>query len=276
MRTRPFRIPSLRRAGILAAAITASAGLLGGGVASAAQGDAPAVASSGHHHAPVTDHQIPNLTKVKDQIKAYYGDHEVDGVHRASAHSNYARQVERIEHRARHYLSFRHHGHHGRGAKPALVFDVDDTTLLSYGYEVTEDFGYDPETNAAWVKEEKMPAVFGMTDLVNWASDAGYTVFFITGRPEGQRDATVGNLAKVGYEVPAGDHRLYLKNSDNPPAYLDCGTECTTIEYKSQTRDHIESLGYDIVADFGDQASDLKGGDAGRRYKMPNPMYFLP
>jgi HAD superfamily, subfamily IIIB (Acid phosphatase) len=39
---------------------------------------------------------------------------------------------------------------------------------------------------------------------------------------------------------------------------------------------HIESLGYDIVANFGDQFSDLVGGFADRTFKMPNPNCFLP
>jgi len=51
---------------------------------------------------------------------------------------------------------------------------------------------------------------------------------------------------------------------------------CTTIHYKSATRAHIESLGYDIVANFGDQFSDLKGGSADRTFKLPNPNYYLP
>ena len=29
-------------------------------------------------------------------------------------------------------------------------------------------------------------------------------------------------------------------------------------------------------ADFGDQYSDLLGGDAGHQVKIPNPMYYLP
>jgi hypothetical protein len=48
------------------------------------------------------------------------------------------------------------------------------------------------------------------------------------------------------------------------------------VHYKSATRAHIESLGYDIVANFGDQYSDLKGGHADRAVKLPNPNYFLP
>ena len=56
-----------------------------------------------------------------------------------------------------------------------------------------------------------------------------------------------------------------------------CGPSgCTTTEYKSGTRKYISSLGNTIVADFGDQYSDLLGGDAGHQVKLPNPMYYLP
>ena len=51
---------------------------------------------------------------------------------------------------------------------------------------------------------------------------------------------------------------------------------CPTIQYKSGTRAYIESQGYDIVGDFGDQFSDLQGGFADKTFKMPNPNYYLP
>jgi hypothetical protein len=53
-------------------------------------------------------------------------------------------------------------------------------------------------------------------------------------------------------------------------------TSCNTDEYKSATRQYIESLGYDIVAKFGDQFSDFSGGFEDHTFKMPNPSYFLP
>ena len=49
-----------------------------------------------------------------------------------------------------------------------------------------------------------------------------------------------------------------------------------TIPYKSGTRAYIESQGYNIVADIGDQFSDLLGGFADKTFKMPNPNYYLP
>ena len=54
------------------------------------------------------------------------------------------------------------------------------------------------------------------------------------------------------------------------------GVSCPTIQYKSGTRAYIESQGYDIVADIGDQFSDLEGNYADKVFKMPNPNYYLP
>jgi hypothetical protein len=39
-------------------------------------------------------------------------------------------------------------------------------------------------------------------------------------------------------------------------------------------RQHLEHIGFDIVANLGDQFSDLRGGFAGHPVKVPNPMYF--
>jgi len=97
----------------------------------------------------------------------------------------------------------------------------------------------------------------------------------------------------AGYPMPtAVNHGVYHDGLFTKPARADypqylldaCAAElaaspsasCTTIHYKSATRAYIESLGYEIVANFGDQFSDLIGGHADRTFKMPNPNYFLP
>jgi hypothetical protein len=50
---------------------------------------------------------------------------------------------------------------------------------------------------------------------------------------------------------------------------------CTTIHDKSAARAHIESLGYDILANFGDRFSDLEGGRA-EHFQDAEPNDFLP
>lgn len=247
---------------LAAAAVTLGATFYGVGAATA------------DNSVPRTDKQIPNLSNVVNEIKAYYGDTvDASGEHNASATSNYAKQLAGIEAGATSYMEHAGHGRHGR---PAIVLDVDDTSLLTYNYELEVGFNYTPASNQAYLDNKNMPAVFGMDTVANWAADHGITVFWITGRPEAQRADTVRNLTAVGYQASADTDHLYLKNSANPPAYLSCGSKCTTIEYKSGTRAHIESLGYDIVANFGDQYSDLSGGYADKSFKLPNPMYYLP
>ncbi|MFI6767796.1 HAD family acid phosphatase [Streptomyces sp. NPDC050355] len=235
--------------------------------------------ATAEHSVPRTDKEIPNLTQVQDKIKAYYGDTvTADGEHYASPKSNYARQVRGIEAKARAYLT-KALAEHAKGdgrAKPAIVLDMDDTTLLTYNYELQVGFHYTPESQDKYLETTDMDPVFGMNRLVKWAHDKGAEVFFITGRKESQRDWSVRNLKNVGYDVTLDRKHVYLKNKENPPPYLPCGAGCTTIEYKSGTRKHIESLGYNIVANFGDQYSDLSGGAGDRTFKLPNPMYYLP
>jgi len=93
----------------------------------------------------------------------------------------------------------------------------------------------------------------------------------------------VGNLTKVGYPAPdltftkpaVAGYPLYLQTACS--VEILAGKSCTTDHYKAATRGYIESsLGYDIVANFGDQFSDFTGGFEDRTFKMPNPNYFLP
>ncbi len=224
--------------------------------------------------APRSDKQITNMTDEVNEIKAYYGDSvDANGEHWPSATSNYAKQVHGIEAQAEDYLRAR--AGHGHGAKPAIVLDVDDTSLNTYNYELEVTFVYTPASNAQYIATKTMPAVFGMNSLAAWAQAHGYTVFYITGRPQSQRAATEANLAAVGFPA-ANEGNLFMKDAANPPAYLPCGATCTTDQYKAGTRAHLEALGYRIEGNFGDQYSDLSGGHADRDFKLPNPMYFIP
>ncbi|MEU7226005.1 HAD family acid phosphatase [Streptomyces chrestomyceticus] len=235
--------------------------------------------ATAEHSVPRTDKEIPNLTQVQDKIKAYYGDTvTADGQHYASPHSNYAKQVRGITDSARRYLDkvakdARTH-HHRK--KPAIVLDMDDTTLLTYNYELQVGFHHTEAAQDKYLAGTDMEAVYGMDRLVNRAHRQGIEVFFVTGRKEAQRAWSVRNLKNVGYGVPLDRAHVYLKDKKNPPAYLPCGATCSTVEFKAGTRKHIESRGYDIVANFGDQYSDLNGGYGDKTFKLPNPMYFLP
>lgn len=221
-----------------------------------------------------------NVNVLEDQVEHYYGSASatypgVGTVTVPSSTSNYARQMKQIVTGAEKYLATAALHYHGKG-KPALVFDIDDTLLNTYDYTLAEQFGYNAATNQVWIDDAAFPAVFYMPQLLSFAAGHGYSIFYVTGRPTSQTAATVKDLTSAGYAAPAAGH-LFLKPSA-PPSYVHCAAAptCTTIEFKSGTRKYISSLGYTIVADFGDQYSDLLGGDAGHQVKLPNPMYYLP
>jgi hypothetical protein len=276
---------------VLAGAAIAAVGLTAGSLtaASAASGGNPPPASIEQQAAkvraadafdPVNGNNELNLGVLEDQITHYYGSAGatypvVGAVTLPSSTSNYASQMKQIVASAENYLAGTIRQYHA-SARPAVVFDIDDTLLNTYDYEIAQQFGYTPASNEVWVDAGAFPAVFYMPQLVSYATTLGYSVFFITGRPEAQTNATVSNLVSDGYAAPLPGH-LFLK-PPAAPSYLHCANPaaCTTTEYKSGTRKYISSLGYAIEADFGDQYSDLLGGDAGHQVKIPNPMYYIP
>jgi hypothetical protein len=271
-----------RRSG-LTAAVALAVLLVVGGVAYAAGTQQPAIKT----FTPRSADQVTNVDVLRQQIRNYYGDPLGSGV--SPADSNYAKEASSVAAAGARWLGA---SHRTRGTR-AIVLDVDDTTLLTWNYEIFSNWDFNPTTNATFVTEQRFPAVFGMVDLVRAAEREGYAIFFLTGRPTGQEQATLGNLTADGVGVDAGypkpttlrdgEDGLFTKPAvADYPDYLraacagDPNGVCTTIHYKSATRAHIESLGYEIVANFGDQFSDLEGGHADRTFKLPNPNYFLP
>ena len=47
-------------------------------------------------------------------------------------------------------------------------------------------------------------------------------------------------------------------------------------DFKAPQRAQIEQQGYTIIANVGDQPSDLDGGFSQRTFLLPNPFYRIP
>jgi hypothetical protein len=280
-------LQSPRRLAVIALAAIAVAALggAGAGYAAATATAQPAITT----FTPHSEKDVTNIDVLRQQLRNYYGDALGTGVF--AADSYYAKEAGRVAADGKRFLATaRPHGGH---ATKAIVLDVDDTTLATWNYEIASNWAYNATTNADYVLGQKFPAVPGMVALATAAEREGYAVFYLTGRGSAQEPATLGNLTADGVGVDAGypkpttlrdgEDGLFTKPDVTVyPDYLktacaaDPGAKCTTIHYKSATRAHIESLGYDIVANFGDQYSDLKGGYADRTFKLPNPNYYLP
>jgi predicted secreted acid phosphatase len=224
---------------------------------------------------------IPNIDSVKSTIRAYYNADSTGIANKTS--SPYISEITKLSKQVTNTYVNQCRQMARKGEKPAIVFDADDTTLWTYDMEDNAmHFNFDPVLqNDPWVQQGLFPATPGMVSLVNAVGEAGCTVVGLTGRNDAQKDATLANLAKVGYtQFTAENYYTKFVKGSTPPAYFDgtpCQTgTCTTIQYKSAVRAHVEAQGYDIIGNFGDQFSDLIGGHADSTVKLPNPTYYLP
>ncbi|TPW71824.1 hypothetical protein FJ658_09885 [Schumannella sp. 10F1B-5-1] len=223
---------------------------------------------------------IPNIDSVKKTIATYYGDPGTGIANKTD--SPYIREMDALTAAETAKLKPAYDAAIAAGQKPAIVLDADDTTLWTYDMEVADmKFVFDPAEQDVWVQDQRFPATPGMLAYVKAAHDLGFTIFGLTGRNDDQKDATVGNLDKLGYEG-FSTQNFFTKwtgvGASQQPDYISCAAaKCTTVEYKAGTRKHIEQdLGYTITVNLGDQFSDLQGGFAERAVKLPNPTYYLP
>lgn len=163
-----------------------------------------------------------------------------------------------------------------RVKRPALVLDIDETALSNWEVLKRDDFGRPipgpcdvaidaPCGWAAWDQLGRDPAIAPTLQVFNVARALNVTVFFITGRPEAQRDATERNLAAVGYR---GYAKLYMAPDGVHFA--------SAVDLKSPIRAEIERGGYTIIENMGDQPSDLLGGHAEKDFLLPDPFYRVP
>ena len=182
-------------------------------------------------------------------------------------------------------------GTHGvrKGQRPAVVFDADDATLMTYDMEdAAMGFHYTTALQNVWVQESRFPATPRMPGVVAAAARAGCTIVGLTGRNNAQRVATLDNLARHYHDRRGNPYFksafYYTKwtSGDRPPAYVDCTVDgnpasCSSLDFKASTRRYLQQQkGMRIVANFGDQFGDLIGGWAARAVKLPNPTYYLP
>ena len=230
---------------------------------------------------------IPNIDSVKATIRTYYG--ATNGIANKAA-SPYVSEMKRIANTWRARLAKSCERGSKRHQNPAVVFDADDTTLMTYDMEdAAMHFNFDPALQNTFVQEERFPATPGMISVVRSAARHGCKIVGLTGRNNTQRTATLDNLAKFYFDTSTGQplfrsqyYFTKFTSTDTPPAYVDCAqdsdaTKCSTIEYKSSTRKYVEDhFGFHVVANFGDQFSDLIGGHSARVVKLPNPTYYLP
>ncbi|MET4023143.1 HAD family acid phosphatase [Bradyrhizobium sp. S3.2.12] len=163
----------------------------------------------------------------------------------------------------------------------AVVLDIDETSLSNWPNLKANNFGFikggpcleEPTLSCGfdeWILKASAPAIPQALEFYRAVIDTrSVAVFFITGRRHSQRQATLLNLDAAGFRGFAG---LRTRPDDQ---HAD-----TIVPFKSGERKAIEEPNgngkqYKIIASIGDQESDLEGGFAECRFKVPNPFYFI-
>ena len=194
-----------------------------------------------------------NLDVLKREIRAYVKS------------GDYEREVARVATRARSWIEERA-ARDARGVagrqKLAVVMDLDETLLSNWPSMNDADFAYVPAAWDVWVDRGEAPAIEAVREVYRAARAAGVAVFFLTGRTERDRAGTEKNLRAID----CADYEALICRAAEAKG--------TNADYKAAERRRLIDQGYVIVANIGDQDSDLAGGFAERIFKLPNPFYL--
>jgi predicted secreted acid phosphatase len=236
--------------------IAASLVLLAANPAQAAAENCPAPVPN---HVPAAPSSPLNIGAIKSLLLDYHATHYNDDV--AAVFASAQKFVEQNA---------------ARSKRPAIVLDIDETSLTNWPNLAADDFGFvaggscdllpaGPCGFNQWILKSSAKAIEPARKLFKAAKLNGVAVIFITGRPDSQRDATIINLDHAGYD---GWTELRTRSDRD---------EGTVQDYKTRQRIKVEAEpeGYTIIANVGDQMSDIDGGHGGCTFKVPNPFYFI-
>ena len=161
--------------------------------------------------------------------------------------------------------------------QPAIVLDIDETSLTNWPQIVANDFGYIPggacdalPAGPCGAKAWEMSGARGSdranTVAIQRRAGQGRGGILHHRASEDERVATEKNLRAAGYD---GWRGLVLKTGENSRHGEGAAG------YKAPQRAAIEAQGFHIIANVGDQPSDLAGGHAVRTFLLPNPFYRI-
>lgn len=174
----------------------------------------------------------------------------------------YERQIAAVTQHAMRWIETRA-ARRAAGERLAVVLDIDETALSNWENFRRDDFGYVSERWHAWLDRAEAPAIGPVRELYREARRAGVAVIFLTGRTERDRAATERNLRAQGYD----DYQQLI-------VWPDGGTWENSAAFKTEIRRKLVAEGWVIIANIGDQESDVTGGYAEKMFKLPNPFYL--
>jgi acid phosphatase len=215
-----------------------------------------------------------NINNIKQRLRVYH-----DGEPPDPQNNAYINDIKVVIGEASAYVTSRA----AAVKKPAIVLDIDETSLSNWRNLDVDDFGFVEQGGCslqpkhgcgfnAWIKRAQATKIAPTLEFYNAVRAKQIAVFFVTGRRDSQRRATIRNLKREGFKDWTG--LMTRPDAEHGPI----------VPFKSGKRAMIEgngkNWGYTIIANIGDQDSDLAGNDTGPHaecgFKLPNPFYLIP
>ncbi|MDH6134166.1 putative secreted acid phosphatase [Kitasatospora sp. MAA4] len=126
------------------------------------------------------------------------------------------------------------------GRHDAIVFDIDNTTLATHFHPFT------------------MPGIAPVVRLAQYAHSRGVAIIFVTARVDFIDPITRHSLSEAGYTVDE------LRGRDFSDLFE------PVQQFKTNERIMVENEGYTIIANVGNNWTDLDGGHAEQTFKLPD------
>jgi len=162
----------------------------------------------------------------------------------------------------------------------AVVVDIDETVLdnsPANANQAKNNLPFNVRDWYAWGEMRKAKAVPGAVDFLNYAVSKGVKVFFISNRDEVQKQATIDNLKKLGFNDVSADNvwlRQSPAESTKEPRRLNVAAKYRIVLLMGDNLDDFSNVfeRKSVMDRFAeaDKARDLWGK---RFIVLPNAMY---
>ena len=132
------------------------------------------------------------------------------------------------------------------GKKPAIVADIDDTLLESAAYFSSLIGTHNTksiERSLKWWTTHKSEALPGSVDLITKAKSLGVEIFYISGRFDSVKEATIKSLKEADFPVASTEHVLLQQPLNKTLS-------------KEDKRQLIRDKGYHLIILLGDHLED--------------------
>ena len=101
---------------------------------------------------------------------------------------------------------------------PAVIVDVDETVLDNSPYEMENILAgrsYEPATWKAWTARAEAKALPGALEFLEYAASRGCEIFYITNRDADETQATIINLAALGFPMADSAHVMTMQGTSD-------------------------------------------------------------